>query len=192
MQKKADTSVQIHPILESRWSPRAFDAQATISTEEMTAFLEAARWAPSSYNFQPWRFIISRRGDIVFEKICEALSGFNQVWAPTASALVAVVVEQKTEGHIFPPIALFDAGLAVSQLTIEAHHQGFIVHQMIGFDKVKMNNTFDISGQRDCIVILAIGRQGPAENLPEGPARDREVLPRERYPLSDLIIQGDL
>jgi nitroreductase len=192
MQKKADTSVPIHPILESRWSPRAFDAQATISTEEMTAFLEAARWAPSSYNFQPWRFIISRRGDVVFEKICEALSGFNQVWAPTASALVAVVVEQKTEGHIFPPIALFDAGLAVSQLTIEAHHQGFIVHQMIGFDKVKMNNTFDISGQRDCIVILAIGRQGPAENLPEGPARDREVLPRERYPLSDLIIQGDL
>jgi nitroreductase len=192
MQKKADTSVPIHPILESRWSPRAFDAQATISTEEMTAFLEAARWAPSSYNFQPWRFIISRRGDVVFEKICEALSGFNQVWAPTASALVAVVVEQKTEGHIFPPIALFEAGLAVSQLTIEAHHQGFIVHQMIGFDKVKMNNTFDISGQRDCIVILAIGRQGPAENLPEGPARDREVLPRERYPLSDLIIQGDL
>jgi nitroreductase len=192
MQKKADTSVPIHPILESRWSPRAFDAQATVSAEEMTAFLEAARWAPSSYNFQPWRFIISRRGDVVFEKICEALSGFNQVWAPTASALIAVVVEQKTEGHIFPPIALFDAGLAVSQLTIEAHHRGFIVHQMIGFDKVKINNTFDISGQRDCIVILAVGRQGPAENLPKGPARDREVLPRERYPLSDLIIQGDL
>lgn len=192
MQKKADTSVPIHPILESRWSPRAFDAQATISAEEMTAFLEAARWAPSSYNFQPWRFIISRRGDVVFERICEALSGFNQVWAPTASALIAVVVEQKTEGHIFPPIALFDAGLAVSQLTIEAHHRGFIVHQMIGFDKVKMNNTFDISGQRDCIVILAVGRQGPAENLPEGSARDRELLPRERYPLSDLIIQGDL
>uniref|UniRef100_UPI004049C878 nitroreductase family protein n=1 Tax=Candidatus Planktophila sp. TaxID=2175601 RepID=UPI004049C878 len=192
MQKKADTSVPIHPILESRWSPRAFDAQATVSAEEMTAFLEAARWAPSSYNFQPWRFIISRRGDVVFEKICEALSGFNQVWAPTASALIAVVVEQKTEGHIFPPIALFDAGLAVSQLTIEAHHRGFIVHQMIGFDKVKINNTFDISGQRDCIVILAVGRQGPAENLPEGPARDREVLPRERHPLSDLIIQGDL
>lgn len=192
MQKKADTSVPIHPILESRWSPRAFDAQATVSAEEMTAFLEAARWAPSSYNFQPWKFIISRRGDVVFEKICEALSGFNQVWAPTASALIAVVVEQKTEGHIFPPIALFDAGLAVSQLTIEAHHRGFIVHQMIGFDKVKINNTFDISGQRDCIVILAVGRQGPAENLPEGPARDREVLPRERYPLSDLIIQGDL
>ena len=57
---------------------------------------------------------------------------------------------------------------------------------------MKINNTFDISGQRDCIVILAVGRQGPAENLPEGPARDREVLPRERYPLSDLIIQGDL
>ena len=92
MQKKADTSVPIHPILESRWSPRAFDAQATVSAEEMTAFLEAARWAPSSYNFQPWRFIISRRGDVVFEKICEALSGFNQVWAPTASALIAVVV----------------------------------------------------------------------------------------------------
>jgi nitroreductase len=158
----------------------------------MTALLEAARWAASSYNFQPWRFIISRRGDETFQKICEAISGFNQVWAPNASALVAVVVEQKTEGHIYPPIALFDTGLAVSQLTFEAHHRGFIVHQMIGFDKEKMNTTFDISGQRDCIVVLAIGRQGPAENLPEGQAREREVLPRERFPLSDLIISGDL
>jgi nitroreductase len=192
MQKKADTSVPIHPILESRWSPRAFDGQATISTEEMTALLEAARWAPSSYNFQPWRFIISRQGDDNFKKICSTLSGFNQVWAPTASALVAVIVEQKTEGHIYPPIALFDTGLAVSQLTVEAHHRGLIVHQMIGFDKEKMNATFDISGQRDCIVILAIGRQGPAENLPEGQAREREVLPRERNQLSDLIIAGDL
>jgi nitroreductase len=192
MQKKAQTSVPIHPILTDRWSPRSFDPTALISTEDMTGLMEAARWAPSSYNFQPWRFIISRRGDETFQKICEAISGFNQVWAPYASALVAVVVEQKTEGHIYPPIALFDAGLAVSQMTVEAHHRGFMVHQMIGFDKEKMNKTFEISGQRDCIVILAIGRQGLAENLPEGQARERELLPRERSPLSDLIISGDL
>jgi nitroreductase len=192
MQKKAETSVPIHPILTDRWSPRSFDHAALISTEDMTAFLEAARWAPSSYNFQPWRFIISRRGDATFQKICESLSGFNQVWAPSASALVAVVVEQKTEGHIYPPIALFDTGLAVSQITVEAHHRGFVVHQMIGFDKKRMNKSFDITGQRDCIVILAIGRQGPAENLPEGQARERELLPRERFQLSDLIISGDL
>jgi nitroreductase len=192
MQKKAQTSVLIHPILADRWSPRSFDPTALISTEDMTALLEAARWAPSSYNFQPWRFIISRQGDETFQKICEAISGFNQVWAPNASALVAVVVEQKTEGHIYPPIALFDTGLAVAQLTVEAHHRGFVVHQMIGFDKERMNKSFDISGQRDCIVILAIGRQGPPENLPEGQAREREVLPRERSPLSDLIISGDL
>ena len=192
MQKKAQTSVPIHPILTDRWSPRSFDPKALISTEDMTAFLEAARWAPSSYNFQPWRFIISRRGDETFQKICDAISGFNQVWAPNASALIAVVVEQKTEGHIYPPIALFDTGLAVSQMTVEAHHRGFIIHQMIGFDKEKMNKSFDISGQRDCIVILAIGRQGSAENLPEGEAREREVLPRERNQLSDLIISGDL
>jgi nitroreductase len=192
MQKKAQTSVLIHPILTDRWSPRSFDPTALISTEDMTAFLEAARWAPSSYNFQPWRFIISRQGDETFQKICEAISGFNQVWAPNASALVAVVVEQKTEGHIYPPIALFDTGLAVAQLTVEAHYRGFVVHQMIGFDKERMNKSFHISGQRDCIVILAIGRQGPPENLPEGQAREREVLPRERSPLSDLIITGDL
>jgi nitroreductase len=192
MKKKAETSVPIHPILTDRWSPRSFDPTALISTEDMTALMEAARWAPSSYNFQPWRFIISRRGDDTFQKICETISGFNQVWAPNASALVAVVVEQKTEGHIYPPIALFDTGLAVSQLTIEAHHRGFIIHQMIGFDKEKMNKTFNISGQQDCIVILAIGRQGPPENLPEGQAREREVLPRERNQLSDLIISGDL
>jgi len=192
MQKKAETSVPIHPILTDRWSPRSFDHAALISTEDMTALLEAARWAPSSYNFQPWRFIISRRGDATFQTICESLSGFNQVWAPSASALVAVVVEQKTEGHIYPPIALFDTGLAVSQITVEAHHRGFVVHQMIGFDKERMNKSFDITGQRDCIVILAIGRQGPAENLPEGQARERELLPRERFQLSDLIISGDL
>jgi nitroreductase len=192
MQKKAETSVPIHPILTDRWSPRSFDPTASITTEDMTALLEAARWAPSSYNFQPWRFIISRRGDVTFQKICDSLSGFNQVWAPHASSLIAVVVEQKTEGHIYPPIALFDTGLAVSQLTIEAHHRGFVVHQMIGFDKEKMNTSFGITGQRDCIVILAIGRQGPAENLPEGPARERELLPRERNPLSDLILSGDL
>jgi nitroreductase len=192
MKKKAQTSVPIHPILADRWSPRSFDPAALISTEDMTAFLEAARWAPSSYNFQPWRFIISRRGDETFQKICESLSGFNQVWAPPASALVAVVVEQKTEGHVYPPIALFDTGLAVSQLTVEAAHRGFIVHPMIGFDKEKMNKSFDISGQRDCIVILAIGRQGPAENLPEGQAREREGLPRERNELSELIISGEL
>jgi len=192
MKKKAQTSVPIHPILADRWSPRSFDPAALISTEDMTAFLEAARWAPSSYNFQPWRFIISRRGDETFQKICESLSGFNQVWAPTASALVAVVVEQKTEGHIYPPIALFDTGLAVSQLTVEAAHRGFIVHPMIGFDKEKMNKSFDISGQRDCIVVLAIGRQGPAENLPEGQAREREGLPRERNELSELVISGEL
>jgi nitroreductase len=192
MQKKAETSVPIHPILTDRWSPRSFDQAALISTEDMTAFLEAARWAPSSYNFQPWRFIISRRGDVTFQKICESLSGFNQVWAPSASALVAVVVEQKTEGHIYPPIALFDTGLAVSHITVEAHHRGFVVHQMIGFDKEKMNKSFDITGQRDCIVILAIGRQGPAEHLPEDQARERELLPRERFQLSDLIISGDL
>jgi nitroreductase len=192
MQKKAETSVPIHPILTDRWSPRSFDHAALISTEDMTALLEAARWAPSSYNFQPWRFIISRRGDATFQKICESLSGFNQVWAPSASALVAVVVEQKTEGHIYPPIALFDTGLAVSQITVEALHRGFVVHQMIGFDKERMNKSFDITGQRDCIVILAIGRQGPAENLPEGQARERELLPRERFQLSDLIISGDL
>jgi hypothetical protein len=63
---------------------------------------------------------------------------------------------------------------------------------MIGFDKKRMNKSFDITGQRDCIVILAIGRQGPAENLPEGQARERELLPRERFQLSDLIISGDL
>jgi nitroreductase len=192
MQKKAETSVPIHPVLANRWSPRSFDSKAEISTEDMTAFIEAARWAPSAFNSQPWNFIISRRGDERFLKICETLSGFNQVWAPTASALIVMVVQTKDDENKPRPIPLFDAGLAVAHLSVEAHHRGFIVHQMIGFDKEKMNSTFNISEGLDSIVVLAIGKQAPLENLPEGPAREREILPRERRPLKDLIIEGDL
>ena len=107
MKKPAITSVDIHPVLAHRWSPRSLDDQAVISTEDLTGLLEAARWAPSANNAQPWRFIIARRGEADFQKIVGALVGFNQSWSPKASAYIVIVANMKNEDGSDRTISLF-------------------------------------------------------------------------------------
>ena len=126
----ATTSTPIHPVLSNRRSPRSFDAAATISNEALVAILEAARWAPSANNFQPWRFHVGVRGDEVFNSILATLVPFNQSWANRASALVLVSIVNQNEDGTPRPISGFDAGLAVSQLTFEAHSRDQVAHQM--------------------------------------------------------------
>ena len=124
MKKSADTSVSLHPVLAERWSPRAYDAQATIPDSDVTALLEAARWAPSANNGQPWRFILARRGDQHFKSLQNTLTGFNQVWAPNASLFIVVATQTKTDDGQPRNSAMYDAGLAAGLLTVEAHHRG--------------------------------------------------------------------
>ena len=185
----ATTSTPIHPVLSNRRSLRSFDATATISNETLVAILEAARWAPSANNFQPWRFHVGVRGDEVFNSVLATLVPFNQSWANRASALVLVSIVNQNEDGTPRPISGFDAGLAVSQLTFEAHSRGQVAHQMAGFDPAQAVQTFELPAQIVPIVVIAIGTQGPAEQL-EGVLLERETAPRQRKDLTEIVLAG--
>lgn len=183
---RANTSVEIHDLIAERRSPRSLDANAEISTQDLLALLEAARWAPSSNNLQPWRLIAGMRDDSNFTSLLECLVPFNQSWSKRAAAFIAIAgIPAQADGTAIPTY-MYDCGLAASQLTIEAHHRGYVVHQMAGFDHEKLAVLFEGAVP---IVIMAIGKQAPAEQL-EGPAYDREVAPRTRKDLSEIVIAG--
>lgn len=185
----AITSTPIHPVLTNRRSPRSFNANAIIQSDDLLAILEAARWAPSANNFQPWRFHVGVRGDEVFNSILATLVPFNQSWANRASALFLVSVVNQNEDGTDRAISGFDAGLSVSQLTFEAHSRGQVAHQMAGFDAAKAAQTFDLTEAISPIVVIAIGTQGPADQL-EGVLLERENAPRQRKELNEIVLAG--
>lgn len=186
---KAETSVPVHEIIATRRSPRSFNESATISNEDLTAILEAARWAPSAFNGQPWRFFVGKRGDEVFTQIMTSLGDFNKSWAKNASALILVAGKTvRGDGSIHADYQ-FDCGLAVGQLVIETHHRGLIAHQMTGFDKAVAQEVLSIAPELLPVVVIAVGTQDVPEKL-AGPLLERELAPRERLPLSELVIKG--
>lgn len=185
----AITATPIHPVLSNRRSPRSFDATATISSVDLLAILEAARWAPSANNFQPWRFHVGVRGDDVFASVLATLAPFNQSWANRASSLILVSIVNQNDDGSARTISAFDAGLAVSQLTFEAHSRGQVAHQMAGFDAAKAAETFALSSEITPLVVIAIGTQAPAEQL-EGVLLERENAPRQRKELSEIVLAG--
>ena len=188
--KKAPTELNLHPLITNRWSPRALDVDDSISNEDMYAILEAARLAPSAFNEQPWRFIFGKRGEETFNQILNGLGEFNQMWAKSASALLLVTgVKQRSNGDAHPSYQ-YDLGLAVSQGTFEAHHRGYVTHQMTGFSHDAMCKTFDLT-TTEPVVVIAIGKQADSDILPEAMA-EREKLEPSRKPLSELIIKGSL
>ena len=192
MRKTADTSVELHPILAQRWSPRSFDGAAELSIADLTGILEAARWAPSSNNSQPWRFVVARRGDHRFAQLVDSMTGFNKVWSPKASALVLVsALTTQPDGSVRIG-ALYDAGLAASSLTVEALHRGQVVHQIGGFDHEAVRSHFNLPPEITPIAILAIGKQAPADALESEALIEREIGARSRVPLTQLILSGSL
>ena len=192
MRKKAESSVELHPILAERWSPRSYDGSAEISIPDLTGILEAARWAPSSSNSQPWRFVVARRGDHRFAQLVDSMAGANKVWSPKASALILVAAVTTLADGTLRPAALYDAGLAASLLTVEAHHRGQVVHQIGGFDHAAVMRDFNLSSEITPIAILAIGKQAPADALGDPKMVEREIATRSRVPLASLILSGAL
>ena len=183
---RAETAVEIHDLIAERRSPRSLDESATMSDVDLLGILEAARWAPSANNFQPWQFVAGKRGDANFNLLLECLVPFNQSWSKRAAAFVALAgVPTQADGTAIPTF-MYDCGLAAAQLTIEAHHRGYVVHQMAGFDHEKAAALFVGANP---IVIMAIGKQAAAEQL-EGPAYEREIAPRTRKPLTEVVIKG--
>ncbi|MUN06329.1 nitroreductase family protein [Agromyces luteolus] len=176
----------IAPLVE-RWSPRAYDPTAELSEESLRTLLEAARWAPSANNVQPWRFIVARRGSEAFTAIHDALLGFNQAWADSAAALVVNVAETVDEAGTPRPWAKYDLGQAVAYMSLQAQHDGLHTHQMGGFDAARLAEVFGLRAGLDVVSVTAIGKVGDASALPE-PLREREVAPRSRKPLDEIVI----
>jgi len=188
--KKAPTDLDLHPLLVNRWSPRALDENDVISSDDLHAILEAARLAPSAFNEQPWRFVVGKRGDEVFKQLFEGLSPNNQLWSKNASALLLVAgTKQRSNGDPHPSYQ-YDLGLAVSQGTFEAHHRGYVTHQMTGFNHDAMCKTFDLT-TFEPVVVIAIGKQSNVDTLPEALAT-REKTQSNRKDLSELILKGSI
>jgi nitroreductase len=188
--RAAQTSTPIHDVLAERWSPRAFNAEAPIDERALLAALEAARWSPSAANTQPWRFIVARRGTRAFANIVANLKGFNSVWAKSAGALIIGIAEMVDEDDNPRRWAAYDLGQAFAHLSVQAHHDGLHVHQMGGFDVAGLREAFHITKRFEPLSIAAIGELGSADALPE-PLRERELAPRTRKPLEQLLLVND-
>ena len=182
MEKLATTQVPLHPLLARRWSPRAFDRAHALTAEQVTALIEAARWAPSSNNTQPWRFLVANRGEPAFDEVFDTLNPGNRQWAGAASALILVVAEA------VGPWALYDTGQAVANLSAQASEEGLSVHQMGGFDKAAAAERFRLGDNLQPVVVIAVGRHDADAPLPESFA-ERERAPRSRRPVDDLLLR---
>lgn len=190
MTKLATTSAPILDTLSERWSPRAFNTEHALPEGALRSVFEAARWSPSAGNTQPWRFIIARRGSESFEKISNSLIGFNRQWAVSAAALVVnLAVVEDAEGKSLP-WAEYDLGQAVAHLSVQAQSEGLYVHQMGGFKAEEIRESFDLPGNLKPVSVMSIGELGSPEQLPE-PLQEREVAPRTRIAVEDLIVVND-
>lgn len=185
--RAAETALPIHPLLSRRWSTRAFDPAARVSDEQVTALLEAARWAPSAANTQPWRFLVARRPGAAFDTVFATLAGGNQPWAAAASALVVVAAQTVADDGAPQPWAAYDTGQAVAHLSVQAEHEGLSLHQMGGFDQAALRSALALPTGLDPLVVIAVGVRDPAAVLPE-PYAGREVAPRARRPLEELLL----
>ncbi len=190
MDKPATTDYPVHELIRARWSPRAF-ADKPIAPEVLRSLFEAARWAPSSANEQPWSFIVATKDDTATHaKLLSTLAESNRVWAKDAP-LVGIAVSKLTFARNGSPNrnALYDTGAAMAYLTMEATSRGLFVHQMGGFDSRKAAELFSIPAGWEPIAAFTIGYPGDPQSLPET-LRERELGPRTRKPLSEFVMSG--
>lgn len=185
--RTADTAVPLHPLLAERWSPRALDPRHVLRPGQVTALLEAARWAPSAGNTQPWRFVVALRGTPAHAAVLDTLAGGNRQWAHAASALVLVAAETVAADGTPRPWAVYDTGQAVAHLSVQAQHEGLAVHQLGGFDVAAAAALLAGSSRVQPLVVLAVGRRADAAQLP-GPLAARERAPRTRLAVDDLLL----
>ena len=183
----ASTSVPIHPDLAARWSPRAFDPDAVITADQLTAVLEAARWAASWGHRQPVRFVVGVRADETFTTLAGLLKRGNS-YAHAASALILVCADEG-EDERTALYAAVDAGAAIAQLTIEAVSRGLIAHPMAGFDVDAAQAAFGIPEGVRPLAVVAVGMLGDYSEMGEEIA-ERDRRPRERLPLEQIAFGG--
>lgn len=186
MPRTAHTSTPILPALAERWSPRACDATASLAPKDLTASFEAARWAPSASNSQPWRYIVGFRGDEVFRTVVDSLAGWNSAWAPNASALVVAIAQTSDADGSEIPYAKFDLGQSVAHFSVQAQSEGLFVHQMAGTDAEALTQAFHLPAGFEVFHVFAVGKLASSDTLPEKLA-ERERAPRVRHELSEIV-----
>ena len=187
MRKPAPADRPIHPLLAERWSPYAFTDEG-VTKEDLIALFEAARWAASSYNEQPWRFIVARREEpAAFAKVLSCLVPFNQGWAGHAPVRALGLVQTLRPGDESPNAAAqHDLGLAAASLTVEATHRGLSVHQMSGIAADRIRDAWALPDDVLPLTALAIGHAATLAETPED-LRDRQRRPRERRRLPEFV-----
>jgi nitroreductase len=183
----------VSPIFPERWSPRAFDATATIADTDLLRLFEAARWAPSAYNSQPWRFLYAKRGGVSWDEYLDFLIPFNRAWAERASALVVALSARKftlpgREEAIDTGSHSFDTGAAVAYLSLEASIAGWSAHIITGIDKEKAQKTLNVPADYQVEAVITIGKKGNPDSLPDA-LKARET-PNEREPLATRVAEG--
>ena len=189
--KPAPTEAPIHEILTHRWSPRAFDARP-VEPEKLRALFEAARWASSSYNAQPWYFIVATKDDPEnFKKVLGCFVDFNQTWAKSAP-VVAISVAGMNFQHNGQPNrhSFHDVGQAAATMALQATALGLQVHQMAGILPDKARAEFHIPDAFEAVAGIALGYPGDPASLPDQ-LRERELSPRQRKPASSFVFTGE-
>ncbi|HEX5071229.1 MAG TPA: nitroreductase family protein [Vicinamibacterales bacterium] len=190
--KVADADHDVHELIRHRWSPRAFDPERAVSRSDLLRLFEAARWAPSSLNEQPWRFVVVERRDpsTVWQDVLASLTPANRSWAVAAPVLVLASVRLTLERNESPnPLAWYDAGQAVALLTLQATAQGLSVRQMEGFDRDHARRACQVPEGFDPIVMMAIGYAGDPDTLASDKHRAAERAPRKRRALGDFVFE---
>jgi nitroreductase len=182
----------IDPLFLERWSPRAFSSEP-ISEAELMSLLEAARWAPSSYNAQPWRFIYARRDTEHWPRLLGLLSAYNQSWAKNAAALLILVSKTTTvppgkQEEVPSPTHSLDAGAAWQNLALQATRSGWAAHGMAGFDRERTAVELGVPPDYRAECAIAIGRRGDKSVLPE--ALQAREQPSGRLPLAQIVSEG--
>lgn len=192
MEKPAVTQVAIHELLARRWSGRAFDPQRPVGHEQLIALLEAARWAPSCYGDQPWRFVLWQRSEdeAGWQRAVACLSPGNQTWATNAPLLLLVVADTLFHHNGQPNRhAQYDSGAAAENLCLQAAAQGMMAHQMGGFDAERVGELAGVPAHCVPMAMVALGYAAAAESLPDD-LRERELAPRQRRALGELFFAG--
>ena len=189
-EKIADVEYSVIDLIKNRWSPRAF-SDKHVEGDKILSMLEAARWAPSSFNEQPWNFILFRKEDHEeYEKIINVLSPRNQLWSRNAPVIILSVAKTVFERNGKPNrYALHDTGAAVANLTLQATSMGLFVHQMAGFDSVKAKELFNIPEGYEPVTAIAVGYYGNIEDLHED-FKKSESADRKRKSVSDFTFNS--
>lgn len=183
-----ETFAELHPQFPGRWSPRALTGEP-LTVTQMETLLEAARWAPSCYNEQPWRIAYALKDDDRWPAFFEVLVEGNQTWAVNAGALLAFAARKDFQRNGKPnPVHVFDTGSAWMSLALQARHMGLVAHGMLGFDKDAARKRLTLPEGYELCAMAAVGLPGDRDDLPES-LRERES-PSPRKPLGEIAFRG--